>query len=304
MTVMTSAMSVLYPARSGARALTSEDLWGLPRVGAPVLAPDASWLVTAVTTYDLEKNEGRSRIWRVSAKGGDALALTSEETSSSEPAISPDGTRLAFTRKTDSPNATGKRQVFVMPLAGGEARRLTDLPLGAFDPQWLPDGSGLVFAAQVLRGHFTPEATKAELERREKDPVKAHVTEERVYRFWDTWLTTGEVPHLWHLDLASGKLRDLTPESLAWFDWMEPSGQFDISPDGREVAFAGILIQVAVQVDGRDAADGQRSGELARSVFSAGEQQCPSAARGELAHDAGFRVAAHREDVVRHGCDR
>ena len=241
MTVMTSAMSVLYPARKGARALSAEDLWALPRVGAPVMAPDGSWLATAVTNYDLEKNEGRSRIWRVSAKGGEPLPLTSEDTSSGEAAISPDGTRLAFTRKADSPNATARRQVFVMPLAGGEARRVTDLPLGAFDPKWLPDGSGLVFASQLLRGHFTPEATKAELERREKDPVKAHVTEDRVYRFWDTWLTTGEIPHLWHLDLSSGTLRDLTPESVAWFDWMDPSGQFDISPDGREVAFAGFI---------------------------------------------------------------
>ncbi|MGH7742004.1 MAG: TolB family protein, partial [Candidatus Eiseniibacteriota bacterium] len=130
MSVMTSAMSVLYPARQGARALTAEDLWALPRVGAPVLSPDGTWLASAVTSYDLEKNEGRSRIWRVSLKGGDPLPLTSEETSSSEPAISPDGTMLAFTRKTDSPNAAGKRQVFVMPLAGGEARRVTDLPLG------------------------------------------------------------------------------------------------------------------------------------------------------------------------------
>jgi dipeptidyl aminopeptidase/acylaminoacyl peptidase len=241
MTVMTSAMSALYPARKAARPLTAEDLWALPRVGAPVLSPDGAWLATAVTTYDLEKNEGRSRVWRVNLKGGDPVALTSDESSSSEPAISPDGTRLAFTRKSDAPNAKGKRQLFVMPLAGGEARRLTDLPLGAFDPKWLPDGSGLVFAAQVLRGHFTPEATRAELERREKDPVKAHVTEDRVYRFWDTWLTTGEVPHLWHLDLASGELRDLTPESVAWFDWMDPSGQFDVSPDGREVAYAGYL---------------------------------------------------------------
>src|SRR4029077_1168955 len=34
--------------------------------------------------------------------------------------------------------------------------------------------------------------------------------------------------------------RDLTPESKVWFDWMDPSGQYDISPDGREIALAGI----------------------------------------------------------------
>jgi dipeptidyl aminopeptidase/acylaminoacyl peptidase len=238
MTVMTPVSTTLYPARKGARAMTAEDLWNIPRVGAPAISPDGRTVAVSVTTYELEKNEGRARIWRVDVNDGAAEALTSAETSSAEPAFSPDGTQLAFTRKDDR----GKRQVYVLPLAGGEARKLTDLPIGAFDPKWLPNGTGLVFAGALLKGHLTIEATRTELERRDKDPVKAHVTEDRVYRYWDTWLTTGEVPHLWHLDLASGALVDLTPESITWFDFMDPAGQFDISPDGGEVAYAGILI--------------------------------------------------------------
>jgi nicotinamide-nucleotide amidase len=50
-----------------------------------------------------------------------------------------------------------------MPLAGGEARKLTDLPLGVFDPRWMPDGSGLIVASMLIKGHFTPEATAAEM---------------------------------------------------------------------------------------------------------------------------------------------
>ena len=88
-------------------------------------------------------------------------------------------------------------------------------------------------------------ADAAEVKRRADDPVKAHATEERVYRFWDTWLTTGETPHLFVLDLASGAVRDLTPESVAWFDWMDPSGLYDLSPDGRELAFGGIVFDEA-----------------------------------------------------------
>jgi len=148
------------------------------------------------------------------------------------PRVSPDGRQLAFTRK----DAEGKAQLMLMLLDGGEARKLTSLPLGVFDPCWLPDGSGIVFVAPVIRDHFTPEATAAELKRRGDDPVKAHVTEERVYRFWDTWLTTGEVPHLFAIDLAGGAVRDLTPGSTTWFDWMDPSGQYDVSPEGREIA--------------------------------------------------------------------
>ncbi len=235
MTVDTQPVTMLHPARNGSRLLTAEDLWALPRVGAPAPGPDGTWCVVPVTTHDLAKNAGTSRLWWVPAEGGEPRPLTAPDLSSSDPSVSRDGKQIAFCRKGEK----GKPQLHVMPLDGGEARVLTQLPLGMFNPRWLPDGSGVVFGANVLKGHFTPEATAAELERREQEPVKAHVTEDRFYRFWDQWLTTGEVPHLFHYELATGVLRDLTPDSTLWFDWMEMSGQFDISPDGKEIVFAG-----------------------------------------------------------------
>jgi len=244
MTVTATPVATLYPARSGARPMTAEDLWALPRVGSPAPGPDGTWCIVPTTHYDLEKNEGRTRLWRIPVGGGDPLALTSTDLSSTEPTISPDGHQLAFCRKADH----GKPQLHVMPLEGGEPRKLTALPLGVFDPHFLPDGSGIVFGAQLISGHLTPEATRTEIERRDKDPVKAHVTEQRLYRFWDQWLTTGEVPHLFVYDLRSGELRDLTPQSTTWLDWMEMSGQYDIAPDGREVAYAGLFWDDANQI--------------------------------------------------------
>ena len=241
MTVTTIPSTTLHPARVGTRPLVAQDLWALPRVGAPVPSPDGRSIAVTVTRYDLEQNQGRGRIWLVPSDGGEPRALTADSVASGEPAFSPDGRRLAFTRRMEN----GKAQLHVLPLDGGEARKLTDLPLGVYDPTWLPDGKSIVVAAPLLRGHFTPEATKAELERREKDPVKAHVTEERVFRYWDTWLTTGETPHLFVVDAESGVARDITPESVAWFDWMEPGGQYDVSPDGREIVFSGVIFDAA-----------------------------------------------------------
>ena len=131
MTVATRPVTTLYPAKGGTRPLTSEDLWTLPRVGAPSSGPGGTWCVVPVTTHDLAKNLGLTRLWWVSADGGEPRPLTAPDLSSTEPAVSRDGTRLAFCRKGDK----GKPQLHVMPLDGGEARKLTELPLGVFNPR-------------------------------------------------------------------------------------------------------------------------------------------------------------------------
>ena len=272
----------VHPARTGQRPMTAEDIWRLPRVGAPSPAPDGLACAVTVGQWDFDKQLSRSRIWWVPLSG-EPRALTAPDKSSTEPRVSPDGKQLAFVRRNDG----GKAQIHLMPLDGGEARSLTDLPLGAFDPRWLPDGSGLVFGAMLIKGHLTAEATKLEVERRDKDPVKAHVTEDRLYRFWDTWLTTGEVPHLFHLDLASGALRDLTPAATWWFDWMDPSGQFDIAPDGKEIVLSATEF------------DEQRS--LIQSFIwtvplKGGEPRCIT--RGEQSGDAAPRYSRDGRHVV------
>lgn len=229
----TRRSTVLYPAmNAGKRAITAEDLWKLSRVGGPAPAPDGMSVIVPVTTYDMEQNRGRSRLWLV-PKSGEPRPLTGEEFSSAEPAYSPDGRRVAYVRA----QGEEKPQIYLLPLDGGESERLTDMPLGAFDPKWFPDGKRIAFVAPLYAEAPTPEGTKELAEKRAKDPVKAHVTEDRVYRFWDRWLTGGEVPHLFVFDLATRRLTDLTPQGAGWFDFMEPGGQYDISPDGSEIAF-------------------------------------------------------------------
>ncbi|MGH8936729.1 MAG: prolyl oligopeptidase family serine peptidase [Acidimicrobiia bacterium] len=217
------------------RPFTAEELWRLPRVGDPHAAPDGSFLVVPVTTYDLEKNKGNSRLWRVPADGGEPRPLTAPDLDSSQPALSPDGRSLAFVRK---PSGRDQGQLYLMALDGGEARRLTDLPLGVIAARWVPQGKGLVFTAPLLADAPTIEGTRELLDKRDKDPVQARVTEDRVYRYWDQWLTDAKIPHLFVIDLETEHLRDLIPDSRRWWDWLEGADRFDVSPDGKEVAFS------------------------------------------------------------------
>lgn len=211
-------------------------LWTIPRVGAPVPTPDSSAWVVPVTTHDIERNEAITHLWL----GGYKLRQITGDAGGSQPAFRPDGGAVAFVRKwTGAGNAQGadKPQLWLNEFDGGEPRRLTDMPLGVSDPRWLPDGSGLLFLAAAHDGHFTPAKTAAEEKRRKASKLKAYSTENRFYRYWDHWIAQGPVLHLWHLDLSTGKLRDLLPTSRRLFPQMDAAGSWDVSPDGREFAF-------------------------------------------------------------------
>jgi len=236
---------------TAATPLTPDLLWALPRVGAPEPAPDGSWAVVPVTTYRPDAAEGSSRLWRL-AEGEEPRPLTAEGASASGAVVDPSGRFLAFLRRPGGAKGDGKNpnaprypdqpQVYLLPLDGGEARRLTDLPLGAAALRWLPDGRRLVILAGLQFDPLAPEAptlegTAALQEQREKEPVKAMVTQDRVYRYWDRWLTDGKMHHPMLLDIASGELTDLCPGMRRWLGMMDVTDSLVVSPDGREIAF-------------------------------------------------------------------
>jgi len=229
--------------------MTAERLWTLPRVGAPLPSPDGRHLCVAVAEPDPDTGSlHTSRLWLVPTGGGIARPLTHPGRHATEPSFSPDGRRLAFcTAPRPEPHTRPEpAQIALLSLEGGEAEVLTDVGLGAFDPQWLPDSSGLVFGVRLFDGHLTLSASAAEKARREEHPVRVHATEERLFRFWDRWLVDGKLPHLFVLDLTRRELKDLMPHSTRHFEWMDPSGSFEILPTGRELVFT------AIAPDGKD----------------------------------------------------
>ena len=119
------------------RPITPKDLWSLKRVGQPEYVPGTSSVVVPVVEYD-DEGQPVSTIYQV-ARNGDTKRLTSGDRSSSAPAVSPDGSRIAFLG-TDGDEPS---QVFVMPLDGGEAKAVTSLPLGASFVTWVPGAESL-----------------------------------------------------------------------------------------------------------------------------------------------------------------
>src|SRR6185503_2637224 len=129
-------------------------------------------------------------------------------------------------------------QVYVIAPDGGEARRVTDIATGVFGIKWFPDSRRIAFISWV----WPDTKGLAKLEKRYKafraDKVKAHVVEHSAYRWWDHWLSDGRVPHLFVVDVESGKTRDLFAGTEYELPRNDPAAHhYDIAPDGREIAF-------------------------------------------------------------------
>lgn len=83
-------------------------------------------------------------IYKVSAKGGEAVRLTTQESYESSPVWSPDGRSLAF-----ASDRNGQFDVFLMPSEGGPARQLTFNSASELPTAFTPDGRHVLFNASI-----------------------------------------------------------------------------------------------------------------------------------------------------------
>ena len=122
------------------RPITIEDYFQIQTVHDPQLSPDAQWVAYTIDKSSLKTDKNESRIWMISASGGETLAMTADGLSSSHPRWSPDGKFLAFL----SERKGGQTQIWLLNRQGGEAQQLTDTPQDVEDFAWAPDGRRMV----------------------------------------------------------------------------------------------------------------------------------------------------------------
>ncbi len=217
-----------------------DSLWKIKRIGAPSLSPDGAQAVASITTYSMETNKSAASLHLFSTLGGEARRLTSAGEKDGQPQWSPKSDLIAFIAKREQQGVKDEEpQLYLIAPDGGEARRATTIATGVEAFKWFPDGRRIAFVSWVwpkLRGAAAQAKVHKEFKNRKES---GYVSEEMMYRYWDHYIPMGRVPHLHVLDVATGKVRDLFESSIHELTRAEPDANcFDISPDGRHIAFA------------------------------------------------------------------
>jgi Tol biopolymer transport system component len=157
-------------------------------------------------------------------------------TQDTEPAVSPDGSTVAFVRKdgTDVPPS-----LWLIDIDGTHERQVTRAPADVKSPAWSPDGSTILFSAADEpegRALYTihPDGSDLQMLVRGQDVEGVAWSPDGrsvVYSAADPTIADGSFD-VWDVSLDGSAPNDLTPTAAV--DETDPSW----SPDGTTIAFA------------------------------------------------------------------
>jgi dipeptidyl aminopeptidase/acylaminoacyl peptidase len=222
--VVTGSLSAADEKAKASSHLTGDHYFKLGSVSDPQLNSKGTFIAYTVSRKDLEEDESRSRIWMVNASGGDPVAMTAKDQSSSHPRWSPDGRYLAFLSARDE----GETQLWMLYLGGGEAVQVTETTQSVSSFEWSPDSSRLLLEMQDP----TPAqiAAKEEGDSYEEKAAPPWVIDREQFKTDYVGYLDRRRTHIHVMDVATREVTQLT------------SGDYDDSeaawsPDGKFIAF-------------------------------------------------------------------
>ena len=226
------------------RPITHEDLWLMPRVGAPALSPDGRLAVISVHHPAYDSADAESNLWLIHVDGSEApRQLTFSTGSEAHVSWSPDSRRIAFSARRDSDSAA---QIHVLDLVGGgEARPVTSISTGARRPVFSPDGQRILFTSNVHRDALNDEDSRRIREEEEARKYNVLTFTGFPNRNWNTWLDERR-PRVFVQTLGESEAVDLLAGTdlvaMPGFDGARTAGGSELNPiwapDGQSVIFS------------------------------------------------------------------
>lgn len=145
-----------YPSSPGNGAGGGGGTSLIPSGGSSEIAPFGDGRITIAWTsenpacagpvqpiaFTSTRDDPAGDIYRTTVDGTVTGRLTSDPAADSQPAWSPDGTRIAFVSNRD-----GNDEIYVMDSGGGHQTRLTSDPGADEEPDWSPDGTRIAFSS-------------------------------------------------------------------------------------------------------------------------------------------------------------
>ena len=182
-------------AAASARTIRADDFQHLIGVSSPAVSLDGTHAVVVVShvMWNTDKVSRDLELFDLATAAH--RTLTYNRDGLSDPAFSPDGTKLAFLANAGTGD-DAQSQVWVMPLDGGDARPVTTASEGVNQFAWRPDGGAIAYAAE------------------DKKPKPSGAEKFRDSFIFTTEPITARAPsrpvHLFVVPASGGKARQLT----------------------------------------------------------------------------------------------
>ncbi|KAI7859545.1 Alpha/Beta hydrolase protein [Circinella umbellata] len=239
--------ALLFNITTNARTLEPIDVISLPRPGHAAVSPNGNLAVYAQSSYHAEEDQSASNLELIELNSNGKSRLTTPKlgASQSEPFFLDDHHVAYFEhRESEAVN-----QLYVLDVEGKkDPYQLTNFSIDFSNVKYNVKNKVLVFSAQVYPDAPTLDGTKAkdeEVKKTKKDSGVAY--DQLMVRHWDEFVSQKKY-NLFsvHLDISEDgryKLSDEPVNLLAGSGLESPdnafgsSADFDISPDGDEVAF-------------------------------------------------------------------
>jgi TolB protein len=154
------------------------------------------------------------------------------------PAISPDGTRVAFNTVEKKGDTTYIRQMAVIDLATGKLNIFKDVPSeNSYYPTWTADGKQILF---TTRPHEVWDLVVINSDGTNFHALKAG-TQNEVTRYSPIWARDGQsvfcedMTNIYQLGLDGGVLAQWKINKIVPKGDMSGDGRIDVSPDGKRL---------------------------------------------------------------------